>query len=114
MLTHLRQRSAVPNRDGDSSQGRGGGKQQPGAQEIPRLRSWWNPAGCLVYGDGFSAKRSQFTKGHGDLGKKLAKMHHGATYFLQARLWLVKGEIGAQKIQESVFKKLKNAFFYEI
>jgi hypothetical protein len=41
-------------------------------------------------------------------------MDYGATYFLQARLWLVKGEIGAQKIQESVFKKLENAFFYEI
>jgi len=46
--------------------------------------------------------------------KKLSKMDHGATYFWEARLWLVKGEIGAQKIQESVFKKLENAFFYEI
>jgi hypothetical protein len=113
LLTHLRQRPAVPDSYSDSAQGRGRGEQQPGAPEISLLRSWWHPARRLVYGNGFSAKRSQFTKGHGDLGKKLSKMDQGATYFFKARLWLVKGEIETQKIQESIFKKFENAFFYE-
>jgi hypothetical protein len=34
--------------------------------------------------------------------------------FFQSASMVVKGEIGVQKIQESVFKKFENAFFYEI
>jgi hypothetical protein len=33
---------------------------------------------------------------------------------LESASMVMKGEIEAQKIQESVFKKFENAFFYEI
>lgn len=46
--------------------------------------------------------------------EKLAKMEPAETYFLKARLWWCRAEIGAQKIQESVCEKFENAFFYEI
>ena len=34
--------------------------------------------------------------------------------FFESASMVMKGEIGAQKIQESVLKKFENAFFYEI
>jgi hypothetical protein len=34
--------------------------------------------------------------------------------FFESASMVVKGEIEAQKIQESIFKKFENAFFYEI
>jgi hypothetical protein len=69
LLPHLRQCPAIPDSDGDSTQSSRSGEQQPGAPEILLLRNWWNPARRLVYGDWFAAIRSQFSKGHGDLGK---------------------------------------------
>ena len=92
LLPHLRQGPAVPDSDGDSAQSCGGSEQEAGAPEIPLFRGGWNPAGCLIDGNGFSAKRSQFSKWHGDLGKTI----EGGPWrnlFFESPSMVVKGEI---------------------
>ena len=46
--------------------------------------------------------------------EKISENGHWRNLFFETASMLVKGEIGPQKIQESVFKKFENAFFYEI
>jgi hypothetical protein len=46
--------------------------------------------------------------------KKINEVRRWRNLFLESASMVEKGEIGAQKIQESVFKKFENAFFYEI
>jgi hypothetical protein len=114
LLAHLGQGPAIPDRDGDSAESGRGGEQEAGAPEIPVFRGGRSPSRCLIYGDRFGSKWRQFTKGHGDLRAKITKLDPGETYFLKARLWWRRAKLGPQKIQESVFKKFENAFFYEI
>jgi hypothetical protein len=90
LLPHLRQGPAVPDSDGDSAQGCGGREQQAGAPEIPLFRGRWNPAGCLIDGDGFSAKRCQFAKGHGDL-EKIIENGPWSNLFFESASMVVKG-----------------------
>jgi hypothetical protein len=47
-------------------------------------------------------------------GKKFSEDGPWSNLFFASASMVLKGEIGAPKIQESVLKKFKNAFFYEI
>ena len=105
---------AVPDGYGDSAECCRGGEQEAGAPETPVFRGGGSPSRCLVYGDWFGAKLRQFTKGHGDLSRKNNEVGRSRNLFFESASMVEKGEIGAQKIQESVFKKFENAFFYEI